>query len=82
MTMVDNYLAVTQQLPKCASRNEVEALFDSNEIRDPLERKKFLFNAMGFDDSFNADDGQEISAEQQYETELAIFVEGTWRLYS
>ena len=76
----DAYRAILKGLPSCISKESVEHLFDENAITDPIERRKLLFEAMGFIDQFNAPEPEEISPEQQYSTELEIFVEGSWRL--
>lgn len=76
----DAYLAVLKGLPGCVSKDSVEELFEANGVKDYVARRKLLFEAMGFIDAFNAPTPSPISPEQQYTTELDIFVEGSWRL--
>lgn len=80
MSKFEAYRTVTESLPLLTREEEVESLFTSAEISDPKEKKDALFSAMGFDAEYNLPSDDTISPEDEYKAELAIFLEGSWRL--
>lgn len=57
---------------------QVENVFTKNSVDDKLERIKLLRKCMRFIDASNSNNS--ITIDDEYSDELAIFLDGRWRL--
>ncbi len=80
---LDNYRVATQileNLPFCTTKEQVSRVFADNDVEDIDDRIFFLRKCMQVEDSFDLPDENKLTPEEEYECELAIFLEGSWRL--
>lgn len=64
----------------CTTEKEVETIFDRFSVTDPLDKVFFLRDCMQVEESFDLPSKEQLSSQEEYECELAIFLEGSWRL--
>lgn len=62
----------------CTTAEEVEAVF--SDVPNPLDRVVFLRKCMQVEEAFDLPQKEPLSSQEEYECELAIFLEGSWRL--
>ena len=72
---VDN---IIEDLQFSVEKEQVEAIFAKNDINDKTERIQLLRKCMQVIDTSNS--STTISLDDAYSDELAIFLDGTWRL--
>ena len=70
---------IVEQLFFCTTKEEVEKIFLESEIDNPIEKKSFLQECMQVEESYDLPAGK-LSDDDEYEYELAVFLEGSWRL--
>ena len=70
---------ISQQLFTCVSRDEIENIFDSNKISKIPDKIGLLRLCMGVKSYSLSPPVSELTLEQQYEDELLIFLDGSWR---
>ena len=83
-----NNLAISYEIGKkiveklffCTTQEEVEKVFYEANIDDPIEKKSFLQKCMQVEESYDLPLNERLSNEDEYECELVIFLEGSWRL--
>ena len=71
---------VVEELFFCTTKDEVENAFHEANINDPVEKKFFLQKCMQVEESYDFPSKEKLSDIDEYECELAIFLEGSWRL--
>jgi len=71
---------ILDALVYCTSKEEVERIFAESNINDPKDKKDFLQMCMEFEEVFDLPLNEELSDEDKYKDELAVFLEGSWRL--
>jgi len=71
---------VIDALVFCTSKEEVEKVFVGASISDPKDKKDFLQMCMQVEEAFDLPINEKLSDIDEYEYELAIFLEGSWRL--
>jgi len=72
---VDN---IIESLQFSVKKEQVEEVFSKNEINDKTERIQLLRKCMQVLDTSNSD--APLSLDDEYNDELAIFLNGKWRL--
>jgi chromosome condensin MukBEF MukE localization factor len=72
---VDN---IVKELFYSTEKHQVEGIFTNNEIDDKAERIQLLRKCMKVIDTSNTA-GESLSLEDEYNDELEIFLQGTWR---
>ena len=72
---VDN---IIEDLQFSVKREQVEAVFSKNDISDKTDRIQLLRKCMQVLDISNSN--IPMSLDDEYSDELAIFLDGTWRL--
>lgn len=70
--------SIIEDLQFSVKREQVEAVFLKNDINDKTERIQMLRKCMQVIDTSNSNIS--ISLDDEYSDELAIFLDGTWRL--
>ncbi|MDR1277919.1 MAG: hypothetical protein LBK02_04140 [Treponema sp.] len=60
-----------------ADKDRIEQVFSEHDINDPGEKIQLLRKCMRVIDTSNT--GEDLSPADEYEDEVAIFVEGSWR---
>ena len=80
--VVRGTLAADSGLKFCTTKEQIEDLFAKSGIRDPEDKVFLLQKSMGVISAFSAPSPVNLTPEQEYEDELAIFLEGSWRLLS
>lgn len=71
---------VLDSLRTCTTRGELDGIFESAGISSPKEKVEMLQRCMGIEKSFGTPEN--ISDEDDYDFECAVFEEGTWRMLS
>ena len=71
---VDN---IVNLLTTCTIKNEVEGVFEWFGISDPTDKSNFLLKTMQA--TRNESNDSEHTPEDDYQFDLAVFLEGTWR---
>ena len=80
-TLVENYTKIDLLLKKlylCTEKEEIDTLFEENNIDDYKERCTLLNKCMGIISTFGTP--EKITEKDRYELDKFAFVEGTWRL--
>lgn len=67
-----------KKLCLCTEKEEIDTLFEENNITDYKERCVLLNKCMGVITTFGTP--EKISEKEMYELDRYAFVEGTWRL--
>jgi len=70
---------ISQQLFTCVSKEEIENVFSSNGISKIPDKIGLLRMCMGVKRYSPSPSANDLTLEQQYEDELLIFLDGTWR---
>jgi hypothetical protein len=78
--MVAATLEVAKELWFCTSKEQVTALFEKHSISSPTSKVALLRAAMQVEESFYAPNDSPLTAEEEFEDELASFIAGSWRL--
>jgi len=71
---------VVEKLFFCTTKEEVDKIFFESKIEDPIDKKFFLQKCMQVEKSYDFPAKEKLSDDDEYECELAIFLEGSWRL--
>ena len=70
--------SVLKQLHLCTEKSQIDAVFNKAEINDPSEKIDLLRKCMGVENVYGTP--EEVSDEDEYDFECAVFEEGTWRM--
>ena len=88
--MVETYVANTLKsadllneavvrLYGCTTINQISDTFANYRIESPEDKKELLHRCMNIEEYFDAPH-DDISAEDEYEYAVSVFLEGSWRL--
>lgn len=75
-----NFAMAKERLYSCIEKNEIESIFKEYEFTDLSDKIEILRECMGVEEIFNSPGNVELSLNDEYEEEVEIFIEGTWRL--
>jgi len=70
---------ISQQLFTCVSKDEVEGVFCSYKISQVLDKIGLLRLCMGVKNYSPSPSVDKLTSEQQYEDELLLFLDSSWR---
>jgi hypothetical protein len=70
---------ISQQLFTCVSKDEIEKVFSTNRISKIPDKIGLLRLCMGVKSYSPSPSVNELTLEQQYEDELLVFLDGSWR---
>ena len=80
ITSYDIVKKVVEKLFFCTTKDQVEEAFLESKIDDPAEKKFLLQRCMQVEESYGFPTKEKLSDNDEYEYELTIFLEGSWRL--
>ena len=66
------------KLYTCTAKEQIDTLFEQAHITDPQEKITLLRECMEVESVYGTP--ETITAEDEYDFECAVFVEGTWRM--
>jgi hypothetical protein len=69
----------TQKLSCCATEAQINKVFSDYDVKTPEAKSALLRASMGVKDVFMCS-GTEENAVQNYQDDLFMFLDGTWRL--
>ena len=78
INVYDKGESIIKSLYTCTARDEIDDVFTKNGISDSFERIQFLRKCMEIESVYETP--EEVSPEDEYDFECAVFVEGTWRM--
>jgi len=70
---------VSPQLFLCSSKDEIEKVFSSFEIKNIHDKIGLLQLCMGIKNTSPSPCSKELTLEQQYEDIVLVFLDGSWR---
>ena len=79
LDIYNNIESTLKGLYLCTEKQEIEVVFDKNNITDYQDRIDLLQKCMGVEETFYTP-GQSDTVKDGYDIEIAVFVEGSWRL--
>lgn len=74
----DKIKSIIKSLYTCTDKEQVEQIFIQNGVKKAEEKIKLLRECMEIEAVYGTPEN--ISPEDDYEFECAVFVEGTWRM--
>ena len=82
MAGLKSLLEVARKIVKCYTKEGVEQVFIESGITDPLLKVEILQTSMNIIETHSAPANEELTAEEEYQYELDVFMDGTWRLFA
>ncbi|MEL5720891.1 MAG: hypothetical protein P1P59_07160 [Treponemataceae bacterium] len=78
MVAHDKVESIIKSLFTCTTKDQIDNIFAKNEIIDFQQKIELLRRCMEVKSVYGTP--EEISLEDEYDFECAVFVEGTWRM--
>lgn len=75
--IADKVADITNALFVSTTKEQIESIFKKYEIIDPFDKIALLRKTMQVEDISNIQ--EEITPEEEYEDEVKIFIEASWR---
>ena len=79
MSDVANTLNAVERLYRCTTRDEIADIFTKYDIKTPEDKRELLHRCMDIEEYFDSPH-EELSAEDEYDYAVSVFLEGSWRL--
>jgi hypothetical protein len=79
MSDVANALDAVEWLYGCTTREQISDTFTKYNIKSPEDKRELLHRCMDIEEYFDSPH-EELSAEDEYEYAVSVFLEGSWRL--
>jgi hypothetical protein len=78
LDVYDTINSVIENLYCCFTEKQIDDVFEKANITEPTDRIRIMRKCMGVLQTFGTE--EQISIEEEYDFEKAVFVEGTWRM--
>jgi hypothetical protein len=75
----DQYNETVKRLYGCTTIEQISSIFDKYEIKTPEDKKDLLHRCMEIEEYYDSPH-EELSAEDEYDYAVSVFLEGSWRL--
>jgi hypothetical protein len=68
-----------ERLYACTTAGQISSIFSKYEIEKPEDKRELLYRCMDIEEYFDSPH-EELSAEDEYDYTVTVFLEGSWRL--
>ncbi len=79
--MFNKFNSVIDNLYSCTEREQIDSIFSEADIKDFKTRITLLDRCMGVSETYGTPE-EDLTDEDEYNFECAVFVEGSWRMLS
>ena len=70
---------ITDRLYNCTTKEQIYEIFSNYKIKTSVDKKDLLHHCMDIEEYFNSPH-EELSADDEYDYSVSVFLEGSWRL--
>ncbi|MCL2609356.1 MAG: hypothetical protein FWD94_05580 [Treponema sp.] len=75
----EHFKGAVERLYSCTTREQISSVFSRYDINDLVDKRELLYQCMDIESYFDVPH-EELSAEDEYDYTVSVFIEGSWRL--
>jgi phage host-nuclease inhibitor protein Gam len=77
----DQLKETVKRLYGCTTADQISKTFAKYDIKSPEDKKELLHRCMSIEEYYDSPH-RELSAEDEYDYAVSVFLEGSWRLFA